>query len=686
MSNSDNSPRSGFLSRLFGRSNAPSAVSSPVPAVVPARKAVSGEIAMTPSVEPPGGKRLARPKSVLVIAAEDSATRRWRKEMEGTGYGVETINDGPKGLDILYGFSFDALLIDFQAPNIDGLNLLREIRCQEELKSLFIVVMAADKDGSSEQEMASLDAGANRVFQRGDVKPDEILTALKTALFPRTLQAQPRARQPAQPSRPSSLNGGGIPMLAQAPLAVVPPEPGTVSGPLVPPPRRTIRVPGDLSKATPLGAPAVNKKVLIIDADESVAGIYRTQIEAAGYDVEVALDGETGFHDLYTINPDALLLDLLLPGGLSGSEILKKTRAQKKFEKIPILVFTNIYTRDVEEEAKAAGALRLFNKAACTPRDVIDSLNEIFLPSGAVLGGPAPARPAAPAVRVDLPPLPSGVTNQKKVVAASDNDFQAEIRESLLQGAPEFVKALRGLLQVLLRSQGDAEAQGVQLLELYTRVHTLTANSAIAGFTKVARLAGALEAMLREFQTKPEGLNASTKRTLTQAMDFLALLFTSAATHESGAPLNEQILVVDDEIISRRVIGHSLEKAGLKSTAVSHPDEAIKLLQDQPFDLVFLDVEMPGMNGFELCKRLRAMPLHAKTPVIFVTALSGFESRAKSSLSGGDDFIGKPFSYIELAVKGLIYVLRGAIGEEKSPARGRAAVAAPDPLVLSTRS
>ena len=46
------------------------------------------------------------------------------------------------------------------------------------------------------------------------------------------------------------------------------------------------------------------------------------------------------------------------------------------------------------------------------------------------------------------------------------------------------------------------------------------------------------------------------------------------------------------------------------------------------------------------------MPLHAKTPVIFVTALNGFESKAKSSLSGGDDFIGKPFSYIELAVKG----------------------------------
>ncbi len=687
MSNSDNSPRGGFLGRLFGRSNAPSPVSAPASA--PVRPAAPGEIAMTGPVEPAGGKRLARPKSVLVIAAEDSAMRRWRKEMENAGYGVETIADGPKGLDILYGFSFDALLIDFQAPNIDGLNLLREIRSHDELKPLFIVMMAGDKDGSSEQEMASLDAGANRVFQRPDVKPDEILTALKTALFPRTLQAQPRAKQPAQPTqppRPASSGPSGISMMPTVPLAAMPPQPGVAPAPAPPPPRRTIRVPGDLPKATQLGAPAVNKKVLIIDADESVAGIYRAQIEAAGYDVEVALDGETGFHDLYTINPDALLLDLLLPGGLSGSEILKKTRAQKKFEKIPILVFTNIYTRDVEEEAKAAGALRLFNKAACTPRDVIDSLNELFLPSGAVLGGTGSARPAAvPAARVDLPPLAVGAT-QKNVVAASDNDFQAEIRESLLQGAPEYVKALRGLLQVLLRSQGDAEAQGVQLLELYTRVHTLTANSAIAGFTKVARLAGALEAMLREFQAKPEGLNASTKRTLTQAMDFLAQLFTTAATHESGQPLNEQILVVDDEIISRRVIGHSLEKAGLKSTAVSHPDEAIKLLQDQPFDLVFLDVEMPGMNGFELCKRLRAMPLHAKTPVIFVTALSGFESRAKSSLSGGDDFIGKPFSYIELAVKGLIYVLRGAIGEEKAPAARRAAVPAPDPLVLSTRS
>ena len=665
MSNPENGQKGGFLRRLFQKDERT--------ATLPSRNE-SGEIVMTQSPdESAPGRRLPKSKSVLVIAVPDAAVKRWKKELESAGYGVECVESGPRGLDILYGFSFDALLID-DGPEINGLDLLRQIRAQDELKGLFIGVCVRDMAGRVNQEMAALDAGANRVFQRGGVKHEEILTALKTALFPRVLSAQPRSKQTAASALPdrSALAAPAAPL--PAPTGDETPSADVAASSVAP--ARTISLGSGLpaTSAAP-GVSPVNKKILIIDADESVVGIYRSQIEAAGYEVEVALDGETGFHDMYTQSPDALLLDLLLPGGLSGSEILKKTRAQKKFEKLPVLVFTNIYTRDVEEEAKAAGVLRLFNKAAATPRDVVAALNEIFLPSGAVLGN-APQKP----IKFDLPPLvvPAGSTAQKVEArpaapgraASDDGDFQEEIRESLLQGAPEFVKTLRGLLQVLLRSQGNAQAQSVQLLELYTRVHSLTGNAAIAGFKKVARLAGALEAMLREFQAKPEGLNPSTKRTLTQAVDFLAMLFTNAGIHETGEPLQEQILVVDDEIISRRVIGHSLEKAGLRSTAVSHPDEALKLLQDQRYDLVFLDVEMPGMNGFELCKKLRAMPLHAKTPVIFVTALSGFESRAKSSLSGGDDFIGKPFSYIELAVKGLIYVLRGTLGETVTPGAG----------------
>jgi len=82
------------------------------------------------------------------------------------------------------------------------------------------------------------------------------------------------------------------------------------------------------------------------------------------------------------------------------------------------------------------------------------------------------------------------------------------------------------------------------------------------------------------------------------------------------------------------------------------------LLSEKPFDLVFLDVDMPGMNGYELCAKLRGLPLHKKTPVVFVTGLNDLESRANSMVSGGSDFIAKPFLFIELAVKALVYLLR----------------------------
>ena len=59
------------------------------------------------------------------------------------------------------------------------------------------------------------------------------------------------------------------------------------------------------------------------------------------------------------------------------------------------------------------------------------------------------------------------------------------------------------------------------------------------------------------------------------------------------------------------------------------------------------------------------MPKHKKTPVVFVTSLNDLENRASSMMSGGNDFIGKPFLMTELAVKGLLYVLRSKLARQK---------------------
>ena len=122
---------------------------------------------------------------------------------------------------------------------------------------------------------------------------------------------------------------------------------------------------------------------------------------------------------------------------------------------------------------------------------------------------------------------------------------------------------------------------------------------------------------------------------------------------------------MDDEAISRRAITYALEKAKLKCVSVEDPLAAYKLLSEDKFDLIFLDVDMPVMNGFELCTKLRTLPSYKKTPVVFVTSLNDFDSRANSTMSGGNDFIAKPFLFIELAVKALVYVLRGKLGAAK---------------------
>jgi CheY-like chemotaxis protein len=82
------------------------------------------------------------------------------------------------------------------------------------------------------------------------------------------------------------------------------------------------------------------------------------------------------------------------------------------------------------------------------------------------------------------------------------------------------------------------------------------------------------------------------------------------------------------------------------------------VLEQDHFDLIFLDVEMPGQNGIDLCLKIREMPTNRATPVVFVTAHSDFGSRGQSILSGGNDFIAKPFLSVELALKALTYLFK----------------------------
>src|ERR1051326_1255221 len=116
------------------------------------------------------------------------------------------------------------------------------------------------------------------------------------------------------------------------------------------------------------------KKVLIIEDDPIVAHIYRTRLEKEGYEVEIAADGQSGFYRIHEVRPDAVMLDLMLPK-MNGVEILRKIRAQKEFQQIPIIVFTNAYVPNMIHESLQAGATQVYNKASLTPRQILDALH-----------------------------------------------------------------------------------------------------------------------------------------------------------------------------------------------------------------------------------------------------------------------------------------------------------------------
>ena len=393
------------------------------------------------------------------------------------------------------------------------------------------------------------------------------------------------------------------------------------------------------------------KKILIIEDNQIVANVYRNKLAVEGYQVEIALDGETGLKMMRTFKPDMIVLDLMLPK-MTGVEVIKQIRSEDDFAKLPVIVFSNTYLTNLIQEAWKAGATKCLSKASCSPKEVLDLVRHTIGDSGTVPSG----RPAIEG------------THEKKILPApalantleADTAFQVNLQKSFTESLPATLATLRSGLQGLVKADGEV-MQLKQIYELHRRIHALTGNAGVAGLHIIAKMADSIEALLKELYEKPKNINPSTLRTVANAIDFLGFLFERGIAPDRQEIPAVNILVVDDEAISRRAVVYALDKAQLHTTNVEDPNEALKLLTDNNYDLVFLDVDMPGMTGYELCSKLRAMPQHKKTPVVFVTALSGFENRTSSMMAGGNDFIAKPFLFIELTVKALMHVLRGKL-------------------------
>ena len=116
-------------------------------------------------------------------------------------------------------------------------------------------------------------------------------------------------------------------------------------------------------------------------------------------------------------------------------------------------------------------------------------------------------------------------------------------------------------------------------------------------------------------------------------------------------PTKGDILIVDDTLDNLRLLSAMLTSQGYEVRSVTNGSTALMGVQAQSPDLILLDINMPGMNGYEVCQRLKANPNTHNIPVIFISALNEVFDKVKAFSVGGVDYITKPFQVVEVLVR-----------------------------------
>ena len=130
----------------------------------------------------------------------------------------------------------------------------------------------------------------------------------------------------------------------------------------------------------------------------------------------------------------------------------------------------------------------------------------------------------------------------------------------------------------------------------------------------------------------------------------------------------KKIVLIEDDSDLFALLKYNLEKEGFSMTGLQTGKGAIEHCRQVRPDLILLDIMLPEMDGFELCRRIRQSSVLGRTPVLFLTARSDEVDRVLGLEIGGDDYMTKPFSPRELIARVKAHLRRGEMGAEVATA------------------
>ena len=403
-----------------------------------------------------------------------------------------------------------------------------------------------------------------------------------------------------------------------------------------------------------------NETILVVEDNEMNLKLVRSLLQLGKYEVLDAGDAEKGIQLARDRRPQLILMDIQLPGmdGLSATRLLKE---DPELKAIPILALTSYAMQGDEQKALAAGCAGYITKPIDT-RNFLKIVQQFTHPSEGGRGDQKaePSSLKAKILIVDDEPLNVKLLTAKIPRDKFDVVFAYSGEEALAKVdavVPDLI-----LLDVMMPGLNGYEITQQLKNDPKTRPIPIILVTALDGAEdRVRGLEAGAEEFLSKPVNKPELLaRINSMLRLKQYQEQLSLR-TQSETHFSGpsgaaessrpGTGTQRVLLVEDNEKDVRLIQSYLDNQPYEIVVARSGTEALALVDYEKIDLMLLDILLPGVDGFEVCRRLRDAENTRDIQVVVVTFLSDLESKIKGVELGADDFLIKPIDRRELKAR-----------------------------------
>ncbi len=357
------------------------------------------------------------------------------------------------------------------------------------------------------------------------------------------------------------------------------------------------------------------RTVLVAEDNPQLQKLLAIHLRASGYEVIPAADGAEALAKARLGRPDCVVSDVLMPR-LDGFKLCRALREDQELRAVPVVLISSGVIEDADRElAREAGADRY---VARTPdcAAVLCALEQVLKPS---------AEPAS---------------------QAAGGDALPGLRRRFLTGG---LVECRGLLDAAVRGSLDgAAARGV--------LHRWAGVGGTLGFPQISQLAYQLELQLSQPASSWPDLRpalADLEALLQAALRRLPAADVPPGPDEPAPPpgLPAQVVVADDDFTVATLVASILRKHDIGCVIARHGREALQAVRDLKPEVLVLDINMPGIDGFEVLMSLKRDRALCATAVVMLTARQREADVLRGFGLGADDYVVKPFGPMELVAR-----------------------------------